>query len=328
VIADRRGLDVYLRSVNEEIQTTKMSSELWFRSPSQRRIRSNDRVVRSLIHEGLRWNSSASAERYWDLAEQARDVSVHFGAAGHRSLDEYFTTDPRRAGEASLARLRNAVTIGSPADRLLRSVSDAESPAVACRQAMASLASADDQQALLTPAVAREFAAAYMLSRYCYTAEEFRVAADLVELPRLRGAMLAAQFALTTGSATSAGSLAERLGTPRALLPFTEAFVNRHGYHSSRISLCPNPKLITVLCNNVVPAIAGVLLRRGAQELDGDIIRDGVAEARRRHVFEVMIALFNQGPDGMVRVSGFNLRVCPALAPFTTFLENWLPRFF
>lgn len=327
MIADRRGLDVYLRSVNEEIQTTKMSSELWFRSPAQRRVRDNDRFVRSLIRDGLHWDSTGDANRYWELAEQARNVCVHFGAAGHRSLDEYFTTDPGRAGEVVLTQLRDAATRGSLADRLLRSLSD-DSPALACRKAMAALASADDQQPLLTPAQARGFAATYMLSRYCYTAQEFRVAADLVAVPRLRNAMLAAQFSLTLGSATSAAALVERLGTPKALLPFTEAFVNRHGYLSSRINLCPNPKLITVLCNNVVPAIAGVLLRRGAHDLDGDIIREGVAEARRRHVFEVMIALFNQGPDSMVTLSGFSLRVCPALVPFSTFLENWLPQYF
>ncbi|MFF3884286.1 hypothetical protein [Streptomyces sp. NPDC001914] len=153
-------------------------------------------------------------------------------------------------------------------------------------------------------------------------------------MPRLQSALLAVQLHLTASSAEPLANLVASLGTPRVLLPFTEAFVDGFGYGSSkRIDLCPNPKLITVLCNNVVPAIAGELLLKGAQaaDLDSDSIRAGVTAARRRHIYEIMIALFNRVdtlPSDIVALSGFNRRVCPAAVPFSAFLEEWLPYYF
>lgn len=397
--ADRYDLDVYLQSVNEQIQTTKMSSELWFRSPPASEIRQNDRFVRSLIGEGLsgaisvdqavqqtpRSGSVSLWDSYWEAAERARDVAVRFGAAGHRTLDEYFTVDPRRSGEAALVRAGEAVTASSAADYLLQSIRRLSGvsgipPAESCRRVMAALArdwpdlvplrlgqsgppvdaahplrefcssvevrgaqrrgpectshgvSTDNPRALLSETEAREFAKTYMLSRYCFTVQEYRMAERLVAVPRLKSALLAAQLRLIARSRESLGWLLTRFGTPRVLLPFTELLVNRHGYQSSALELSPNPKLITVLCNNVVPAIAGELLRRGAriEDLDADVIRAGVVAARRRHVFEIMIALFDRiegsGPD--VGLSGFSMRVCPGLVPFSNFLLDWLPYYF
>ncbi|MFD3842122.1 hypothetical protein ACFWWC_38625 [Streptomyces sp. NPDC058642] len=158
--------------------------------------------------------------------------------------------------------------------------------------------------------------------------------AELVAMPRLQSALLAVQLHLTASSAEPLARLVAGFGTPRVLLPFTEAFVDRFNYSSpARIGLCPNPKLITVLCNNVVPAIAGELLRREAQatELDSDSIQAGVIAARRRHIYEIMIALFNRAdtlPPDMVALSSFSRRVCPAAVPFSAFLEEWLPYYF
>jgi hypothetical protein len=403
---DRHGLDVYLRSVNEEVQTMKMSSELWHRSPPRHEIHENDRFVRSLVGEGLGWAASVpppqvepaepeSAEpdpdlerrAYWEAAEQGRDVAVHFGAAGHPDPGAYFMVDTSRSGEEALARARNRVVAFSPADYLLRcvdrlSAATGASPAQSCRRMMGMLARdwpvliracrarsasalrasdlfrefyrsfeartvrqrgpedtspgprADDPPVLLRTAEASELATLYMLGRFCFTAEECRMAESLVAMPRLRSALLAVHLQLTAGSLEPLGRLVTDFGTPRVLLPFTEAFVNRHGYGPSpRLALSPNPKLLTVLCNNVVPAVAGELLRRGARagDLDSDSIRAGVVAARRRHVYQVMIALLGRvdgpHPDALA-LSGFSLRVCPAAAPFSAFLEEWLPYHF
>ncbi|MGW3631420.1 hypothetical protein ACWD7F_14815 [Streptomyces sp. NPDC005122] len=394
---DREGLEVYLRSVNEEIQTTKMSSELWFRSPPRYRIHANDRFVRSLMGEGLRWATSPTVPSepaashpssvrsvYWDAATRVREAAVHFGAAGHRSLDGYLTLDTGRSGEAALMRARRDTAPRTPADYLLRSVdrfsaTTGADPARSCREAMRVLSRdwpllvracrdrtgsaprasdvlrefhhsvetragrtsgpehpspdprADGPPVLLTTAEARELATSYMLGRLPFTAQEYRMARELVAVPRLQSALLAVQLRLTKGSLESLGGIVTAFGTPRVLLPFTEAFVNRSGYGpSTRVDLSPNPKLITVLCNNVVPAIAGELLRGGAQadDLDSDFVRAGVAAARRRHIYEIMIALFNRvdgSPADMVALSGFSMRVCPAAVPFSAFLEEWLP---
>jgi hypothetical protein len=397
---DRNDLDAYLQSVNEEIQTTKISSELWFRSPSPHDIRENDRFVRSLIREGLgrvtpvnrarhqsaKYDAALIQSAYWEEAKQARDIAVHFGAAGYRTLEEYFMVDPGRSSGATLARARHVVAAFSPAGYLLQSIdllstADAAAPAESCRKAMAILArdwpdlvhvnleqsgpvvsaadllrefcnsveariarprgpeqtspdsSVDSPPVLLTAAEAREFATTYMLGRYCFTAEEYLMAKRLVAMPRLQSALLAVQLQLIAESREPLDRLLARFGTPEVLLPFTEVFVNRHGYNSSRLGLSPNPKLITVLCNNVVPAIAGELLRRGSRvdDLDADAIHAGIVAARRRHVFEIMIALFDRADGSLpdtVSLSGFSMRVCPALAPFSTFLEDWLPHYF
>ncbi|MEW2317249.1 hypothetical protein [Streptomyces bauhiniae] len=398
---DRHHLDIYLRSVNEEIQTMKMSSELWYRSACPQQIRANDRFVRSLMSAGLDWGTSAPQDRpeppqprrcpvrreYWSAVTSALDVAVRFGAADHPSLDAYFTVDTGRSGAAAFSRARSAVVPLSPADYLLRSIDRIAvrtgiGPADACRKAMRMLSRgwalyvdacrgqphtpvhasavlrefhesvvsgpiprsesdpkpqnpcADGPQVVLTETEAREFAATYMIGRLPFTAQEYRMARELVAMPRLQEAVLAAQLHLTAGSLKAVGALVGRLGTLRSLLPFTEAFVNRSGYGpSGRLDLSPNPKLITVLCNNVVPAIAGELVRRGAQaeDVDSVSIRAGVIAARRRHIYEVLIALFDRAeglPAGMVTLSGFNVRVCPAAAPFSAFLEEWLPFYF
>ncbi|MFF9362156.1 hypothetical protein [Streptomyces griseoluteus] len=402
MMVDRRDLDIYLRSVNEEIQTMKMSSELWFRSAGPQQIRANDRFVRSLMSAGLNWGTPAARDRpessgplrcpvrreYWSAVTAAQDVAVRFGAAGHLSLGAYFTVDAGRSGEAAFMRARSAVVPLSPADYLLRSIDRiavraGAGPADACRKAMRMLSrdwlhfvdacrgrpctpvhasavldkfheavttesvsrrSESDPKPLdpcargprvvLTEAEARELAASYMIGRLPFAAQEYRMAQELVAIPRLQKALLAAQLHLTAGSLKAVGALVGQLGTLRSLLPFTEAFVNRSGYGpAGRLELSPNPKLITVLCNNVVPAIAGELLRRGSQarDLDAASIRAGVIAARRRHIYEVMIALFDRvegPPSGMVTLSGFNVRVCPAAAPFSAFLEEWLPFYF
>jgi hypothetical protein len=397
---DRQSLDVYLRSVNEDIQTTKISSELWFRSPSQNEIRKNDRFVRSLVGMGLGWATSSTTvwsglaktdpdqlrSTYWGAAHESRGIAVHFGASGHRTLGEYFSVDAGRSGVAALARAQQAVTASSSADYLLRSIVRLSavgncSPGRSCRRAMVLLShdwpelirvhcersgpvlsaadlirdfhdsveagtaqrrgtenlapspSADNASVLLTAAEATQLAATYMLGKYCYTAQEFFMAKSLVAMPRLQSALLAMHLHLTAGSLEPLGRLLSGFGTQRVLLPFTEAFVNCHGYRSSRLGLSPNPKLLTVLCNNVVPAIAGELLRMGAsaRDLDSDAIRAGVVAARRRQVFEIMIALFDKADTlslGAVALSGFSTRVCPALVPFYAFLKDWLPYYF
>ncbi|MFG3657088.1 hypothetical protein [Streptomyces sp. NPDC047706] len=398
---DRHKLDVYLQSVNEQIQTTKMSSELWFRSPPPHQIRANDQFVRSLMSEGLAPSASpaisaaeqaehrlsAVRSRYWAQATRTRDVAVHFGAADHASLNEYFTLDAGRSGEAARGRARRTVARSTPADYLLRSIdrlaaaTDAD-PAAACRKSMRMLARdwprlvlacqappdsvlpasrvlrefyrstargdpsrngpkytphgspGHGPPVLLTEVEAREMATSYMLGRLPFTDREYRLAAKLAAMPRLQSALLAVQLHLTASSAEPLARLVAGSGTPRVLLPFTEAFVDRFRYSSAeRIDLRPNPKLITVLCNNVVPAIAGELLRREARaaDLDSDSIQAGVIAARRRHIYEITIALFNRTdtlPPGMVVLSGFSRRVCPAAVPFSEFLEEWLPYYF
>lgn len=338
---DRAGLDWYLRSVNERIQTTKMSSELWFHSPPSHQVQANDRFARSLISKA--WpaptapgphDPEAIWSAYQEAAARTRDVATHFGAAGHQTLNEYFAVDATRSGETALAGARSMITPSSPADHLLRTIDHltaktGATPARAAHQAMAMLSRQWPTPTPLTKTEARQLARLYMVGRYPYTTQEFRTAAHLTTNRRLRSALLAVQLQLTEQLRQPLSRLAIELGTTRALLPFTEAAVNQHGYdRTSPVALSPNPKLITVLCNNIVPAIAGELLRTNTHEddLDQDVLRTGVIAARRRQVFRIMIALFNQADDpDKVTLSGFNMRVCPAATLFTRYVERWLP---
>ncbi|MET7708526.1 hypothetical protein [Micromonospora sp. NPDC005413] len=399
---EKAKLDTYLESVNEERQTAKLASEIWFEAVSAEVTARNDDVVRALVRRVLP-SGNPSPESgdlgplladpavlsayYWKRVVAAKPVAVHFGAADLDTLDGYFGVTTGRSLPAAVARLREETTPGSLADHLLRSIERlallrGQSHAEACRDVMSRLAahwpdlvrrcqggpdaaplpagrilstfhdsiSAGEEnrgsrrsspgipapgegspEVSLTTTEARELARVYMLARLCFSAEEFRIAQLLARNPRVRYAILATHLYLVSEVSRSASDLADDWGTAQILMPFTEAFVNRSGYSSSVIDLAPNPKLITVICNNVLPAVAGELIRREAavDELDADILADGVRAAVQRGVFSVTIGLFHQTdlPE-TVSLSGLSRRVCPAVRPFGAFCQRWLPYFF
>ncbi|MEU6202474.1 hypothetical protein ABZ814_02630 [Micromonospora musae] len=396
---DRRGLESYLRFVNEEMQTAKLASEVWLRSAPAPVVGENDHFVRSLVRSGLPPGDAdrdpesldpitadpvALREQYWQRVTRAKPVAVYFGAADHDDLDDYFTVAPERSTRATLERARRTISPGSAADFLLRSIDrlaagKGSSPSEACRDAMRLLATAWPELversrpvaeaapptvasvlaafhdalraghlgagsaagragaydgpvgARLTRVEVRELARLYLLARRCFTDEEVRLAQRLARHPRLRYALLATQLRLVAESSATAVRLAAEWGTTRVLLPFTEAFVNRAGYASPVVDLAPNPKLITVLCNNVLPAVAGELIGRNADEdaLDAEVLTAGVQAAARRGVFAVTIGLFGETERrDVASLSGFSRRVCPAATPFAAFCRQWLPYYF
>ncbi|WP_433349548.1 hypothetical protein [Micromonospora sp. CA-111912] len=399
---DREKLDTYLQFVNEEMQTAKLASEMWFRSAPGAVVAENDHFVRSVLRRGLSHaeppsesgdveplptGPAALRARYWQRVVDAKPVAVHFGAADLDGLDDYFDVATDRSSQAAVARLRAETTPRSPADHLLRSVEQVAavlgtSHSESCRQTMnllstdwcdlvrrcrngpepalptadrvlsafyASISPELVRQRLLTPpsrsrhrhrgaaeasltsSQAREMARSYMLARLCFSAEEVRVARRLASHPRLQYALLATQLQLVAASSHRARQLTRDWGTARVLLPFTEAFVSSNGYRSSVTDLAPNPKLITVLCNNLLPAVAGELLIRdaGPDDLDAGTLAAGVQAAYQRGVFAVTIGLFHGTAEpGVVSLSGFSRRVCPAARPFAAFCRRWLPYFF
>ncbi|TYC04779.1 hypothetical protein FXF53_06585 [Micromonospora sp. WP24] len=393
------------------MQTAKLASEVWLRSAPAQVVVANDHFVRSLVRSGLppggpgrdpdgldaiAADPAVLREQYWQRVVRAKPVAVHFGAADHDDLDDYFTVAAERSTRATLERARTTISPGSPADLLLRSIDrlaagKGSSPSEACRDAMRLLAAAWPElverarpapeaappavasvlaefhdalraghlgkgsaalraghlgegsaagragphdgpfDARLTRVGVRELARLYLLARRCFTDEEVRLAQRLARHPRLRYALLATHLRLVAESSETAVRLAADWGTTRVLLPFTEAFVNRTGYASPVIDLAPNPKLITVLCNNVLPAVAGELIGRNADEnaLDAEVLAAGVQAAARRGVFAVTIGLFGETERrDVASLSGFSRRVCPAATPFAAFCRQWLPYYF
>ncbi|SCG69693.1 hypothetical protein [Micromonospora humi] len=184
-------------------------------------------------------------------------------------------------------------------------------------------------EVLLSRTDARALARAYMPARLCFTDAEIRMAQRLARDPRVRHALLATHLHLVDGSSGRAGELFAEWGDARVLLPFTEAFVWRG---PTGVDLAPNPKLLTVMCNNLLPAVAAEVAGRGgrgAGDLDADALRAGVDAAVRRGVFSVTVGLFRRTahPD-LVSLTGFSRRVCPAAGSFSAFCRRWLPRFF
>ncbi|MFI6780599.1 hypothetical protein [Micromonospora sp. NPDC050276] len=399
--SDREKLDTYLETVNEERQTAKLASEVWFQAASAAVTGRNDDFVRALVRHVLPSGEPAPESGdlgplladpgalnayYWQRVGIAKPVAVHFGAADLDTLDGYFSLTAGRSLPAAVARLRAETTPRSPADLLLRSIERlallrGQSHADACREVMSRLSThwpdllrrcptpdgtpltaervlsafhdsilageegwrshgsspgtaAPREGSLgvsLTTAEARELAQVYMLARLCFSSEEVRIAQLLASSPRIRYAILATHLYLVSQVSPSASELVDGWGTTRIALPFTEAFVNRSGYSSSVVDLAPNPKLITVICNNLLPAVAGELLRRDADvdELDAEIVGAGVQAAVRRGVFGVTIGLFHRsGLRDMVALSGLSRRICPAVGPFGAFCRRWLPYFF
>ncbi|WP_431728981.1 hypothetical protein [Verrucosispora sp. TAA-831] len=427
---DRRRLDGYLRHVNEEMQTAKLASEVWLRSAPGHLVAENDRFVRSLVRSALPRGGpgpdalgpllddpAALRSYYWQRVTRAKPMAVHFGAADHDELDDYFTVSAERSTFAAMARARATIAPDSPAGHLLRGIDrrtePGTSPAESCRQVLhllsthwrdlvgqcrggpdgvcpgvgTVLAAFDEAlasgrlrsrgprsgpdapppadarsgdtdarrrdsgvrptdtdartsdsdgrpthgDARLTEAEVGELARLYLLGRLCFSDEELRLAQRLARRPRLQYALLATHLRLVADASATAARLVAAWGTTRVLLPFTEAYVNRTGYRSPVIDLSPNPKLVTVLCHNVLPAVAGELIHRGADEdaLDSDVLAAGVEAAIRRGVFSITVGLFHRtGPPDAVRLSGFSRRVCPAATPFARHCTQWLPSYF
>lgn len=177
----------------------------------------------------------------------------------------------------------------------------------------------------------REFAAAYALGRLGYNTREMELAQLVASDPRLQYALLAFHSVVTIQARAVAAPLVQRYGDPRVLLPFTEICVDANRYRSSSVDLVPNPKLITVLTNNVVPAISGVMARDqvSLDGLNGSLIREGVASAVSRGIFEVRVGAFNRAePKDQATLDGMTLRVCPARDPFAQMCQAWLPFLF
>ncbi|MFI6244012.1 hypothetical protein ACIBEF_29520 [Micromonospora sp. NPDC050795] len=400
---EKEKLDTYLESVNEERQTAKLASEVWFQAASAEVTARNDDFVRTLLRRvlppgrpspesgdlgALLADPAALSAYYWERVVAGKAVAVRFGAADLGTLDGYFGLTAGRSLPDAVARLHEETTPGSPAAHLLRGIERlasrrGQSHAEACRDVMSHLSThwpdlarrcrggpdaaplpaerilstlddaigvageegrrsrrsspdvpaqgAGSAEVLLTTAEARELARVYMLARLCFSAEEFRIAQLLAADPRVRYAVLATHLYLVSEVSRSAEELVESWGTAKVLLPFTEAFVNVSGYSSSVADLAPNPKLITVISNNLLPAVAGELLRRDAavDEVDADILAAGVQAAVQQGVFDVTIGLFNQADRrDAVSLSGLSRRVCPAVRPFGAFCRRWLPYFF
>jgi hypothetical protein len=165
----------------------------------------------------------------------------------------------------------------------------------------------------------------YKLERRPYTKDELELANELASDPLIQASLINFQMAIVDYSKKYLEEHPER--AKHSLLPFSEFFVKIDDV------LCPNPKLIKVLCNNYLPAVSGIMIRKGitsVENLTDDILGEAAVDARKRRVFFAQIGKFNNlDPDtNTVELDSFVSRTCPGMQTLTNGLSMWMPRIF
>lgn len=162
----------------------------------------------------------------------------------------------------------------------------------------------------------------YRLERRPYSKEELALGEELIQDPDIQASLLLFQMAIVDYSDKYLERHPER--KQHSLLPFSEFFVP-----DQDLGLIPNPKLIKVLGNNLMPAIASQLIKSGGtiDDLTSSQIADSALEAKKRRVFQAQIGRFNNYDEetDTVDLDAIFNRTCPAMQVLTNSLTTWLP---
>jgi hypothetical protein len=161
-----------------------------------------------------------------------------------------------------------------------------------------------------------------------YTQEELAYANELFKDRALQKSALLFHMAYVDYAATYLAQHPERL--QHSLEPFTEIFVGIGDRY------VPNPKLLRVIGNNALPAIARVMLAEDVDMFDitPSFIQEGVVLAKKLQVFQTQIGEFakrqpvNQEIESVgatVELKSVFTRTCPAMNMFTDALATNLP---
>jgi len=158
-----------------------------------------------------------------------------------------------------------------------------------------------------------------------YSAQELAMADRLYDNPTLQKAVLMFHMSYVDYATRYLEQHPDRL--QYSLEPFTEIFVaTEPGVY------VPNPKLIRVIGNNTLPAVARMLIKEGVgiDSLTSSFLQDGAVLAKKLHVFQTQIGQFNQTQraDGLIDMHSIFTRTCPAMKMFTDALTQQLPVFY
>jgi hypothetical protein len=150
---------------------------------------------------------------------------------------------------------------------------------------------------------------------------------ELAQIPEMQKAMIQVQEDLVEASAGYLKMHPERAAGN--LENFSEIFVPE--YVNDRMDLLPNPKLLLAMVNNVMPAVATQLLRRGgsAEAVTVDDINEGVhIAAKEFKLFQTKIGQFNKYDPvkGTTELQSTFQVVCPANSLFPNFLTAKLAK--
>lgn len=156
-----------------------------------------------------------------------------------------------------------------------------------------------------------------------YTVAELRTANELVVRADIQAAMIGVQENLVAASAAYLGNYPDRASGD--LRNFSEIFVPYR--ENGHLELLPNPKLLRAMANNVLPAIAQNLHKRGLtpDQLDREAITQGIETAANEYrLFYSNIGQFNncRPENGTAELHSIYKVVCPANSLFPRVLER------
>lgn len=164
----------------------------------------------------------------------------------------------------------------------------------------------------------------YKLERRPYDVEELKLADELAQDPLVQATLITFQMAIVDYSKEYLEAHTDRAG--HSLLPYSEFFIK------AEQRFIPNPKLLKVLCNNYLPALAGIIRKTGTslQDVTGDQLSEAAVSARKRRVFFAQIGKFNNfDPETQtVELDAFVSRTCPGMQILTNSLSTWMPKIY
>lgn len=177
---------------------------------------------------------------------------------------------------------------------------------------------------------AQALMAAYHIREYPYSESELGLGSDIIRMPRMRRSLLQMQLDLISDAKDYLEAHPER--REHSMAPFSEVFVPLDSDKEAGMTLAPNPHLLKVIANNIMPAIARLLLvdDKTEKDLSADHIVRGILLAGKLKVFQTKIGMFNDGdaPSGTVVLHGMLPRTCPGNRFIITQMIQRLPVLF
>lgn len=160
-----------------------------------------------------------------------------------------------------------------------------------------------------------------------YTDQELALADTVMGTPNMQHAILIFHQRMIKRAESYFGAHAERLA--HNLEPFTEIFITRPDT-TGAASLVPNPKLVPVIGNNIIPAVARLLLGRGEQNpsnIKSSDIAHGIELAKNLGVFQTEVGQFTNydSETDSAELTTLFARTCPAMQMFSQALREDLP---
>jgi hypothetical protein len=249
-----------------------------------------------------------------------------------KKLAHTYRTDGVAAAEASTMAIRDfaAKTVPDHITNLeLQVLKGTRVESLINKSSLYPTPEADESYADMTLPISKQDAeglvTVYHLQDRPYDEADLAMADQLVRTPAMQRAILLFQESMVDFATGYMAAHPERM--QHSLEPYNEIFVPITT--ESETFFAPNPKLIKVISNNTLPAIAKVLREAGGslEDLTGDHVQKGIELAKKLRIFQTQIGQLNNydAATGTVELSSMFKRTCPAMQMFSEALARRLP---